>query len=303
MSLKFHFKLISRIVGNLSFLTFLNGFIIASVFYLKMEANYETSLFQTIQHSINKTIDSDDTQDSIVVKAMHTCNNLLSNRYSVFESDESLDGFKVNYFHPATIDLMTAKGACGSYSLVLARVLQEYQFPVRISQMKANGIYAAHNIIETEVNNRWVVLDPTYNLYFTTPEKQLASFNDIKNNWNYYKTQVPSNYNVNYKYEDVRYTNWGKIPVLSSVMKSTMGLFLGEKKLSTFCMRTHFLKIYDIYFYCFLLFYVPVFILTINRIIKTKLFPAKDIPLTFHNLAKYTKLRLSNAPLKRSIDS
>jgi hypothetical protein len=267
-----------------------------------MEANYESQLFQTIQHSINKSIDSNDTQDSIVVKAMHACNSLLSSRSSVFQDDEALDGFKVDYFHPATVDLMTAKGACGSYSLILARVLQEYHFPVRISQMKANGIFAAHNVIETEINNRWVVLDPTYNLYFTRPDNQMAGFEDIHDNWGFYKKQVPSNYDANYKYEDVRYTNWGKIPILSSLVKVSMGLFLGQKELNTFCMRVHFLKIYDIYFYCFLVLYIPIIMLTLGQIIKTKLFPARDIPVTFGNLAKYTKLRFSDAPLKRSID-
>jgi hypothetical protein len=300
MSRNSPFRLAGKIFGNLYFLTFLNGFFIASLFYMKMEANYETQLFQVIQHSINKSIDNNDTQDSIVVKAMHTCNALLSSRASVFEDDESLDGFKVDYFHPATIDLMTAKGACGSYSLILSRVLQDYHFPVRIAQMKANGIYAAHNVVETEVNNRWVVLDPTYNLYFINPAKQLAAFDEIKTNWAYYARQTPSNYNKDYRYEDVRYTNWGKVPVLSATVKTILGWVLGQKRLNTFCMRIHFLKTYDIYFYCVLLLFIPLIIFTAGRVIKTKIFPTRETPVTFSNLAKYIKLRLTNTPLKRS---
>jgi hypothetical protein len=303
MALKSPFKLIGKIFGNLYFLTFLNGFLLASLFYVKTEANYETQLFEVIQHSINKTVDNNDTQDSIVIKAMRTCNNLLSNRASVFENDEALDGFKVDYFHPATVDLMTAKGACGSYSMILARVLEEYHFPVRIAQMKANGIYAAHNIVETEVYNRWVVLDPTYNLYFITPNKQLATFNDVKNDWNYYSKQVPSNYDPAYRYEDVRYTNWGKVPVLSSAIKNFINLFLRKNEIDTFCLRVHFLKTYDIYFYALLSVFLLVFVFTLTRIIKTKFFPTYNTPVTFHNLAKYIKPHSTRSALKRGVDS
>ena len=38
--------MIRRVFGNLYFLTFLNGFLLASLFYFKMEANYEKELFQ-----------------------------------------------------------------------------------------------------------------------------------------------------------------------------------------------------------------------------------------------------------------
>jgi hypothetical protein len=303
MSVKAPFRLIGRIFRNLYFLTFLNGFLIASLFYLKMEANYETQLFRVIQHSINKSIDTNDTQDSIVVKAMHACNNLLTLRSSVFENDESLDGFKVDYFRPATVDLMTASGACGSYSLVLARVLQEYNFPVRIAQMKANGIFAAHNIVEVKLNDRWAVLDPTFDLYFVTPAKRLATFNDIKNDWQYYSKQVPANYNLEYRYEDVRYTNWGKVPLISPASKLLLSLFLGKEKANEFCLRIHFLRLYDIVFYCFLALYVPIFLMTFTNMIKRKLFPTYDTPVTFHNIAKYIKLRFSSSPLNRSIDS
>jgi hypothetical protein len=298
MGFKSPFRLIRKIFGNLYFLTFLNGFLIASLFYIKMEANYETRLFEVIQHSITRSIDNDDIQDSIAIKAMHACNSLLSSRAPIFGNDEALDGFTVDYLHPATVDLMTGYGACGSYSMILARLLKDYHFSVRIGQMKANGIFAAHNIVETEINGRWVVLDPTYNLYFTTPGNQLATFNDIKNNWVFYSKQVPANYDRDYRYEDVRYTNWGKVPILSPVSKFIFGLFLGKKGLDAFCLRIHFLNTYDVFFYVFLILFIPVIIFTITRVIKTKLFPTYDTPVTLHNLAKYIKRRFTGNPLK-----
>ena len=77
--------MIRRVLGNLYFLTFLNGFLLASLFYFKMEANYEKELFQAIRTDINTKISSSEPEDSLVVKVMHVCHNLLVNRDSVFE--------------------------------------------------------------------------------------------------------------------------------------------------------------------------------------------------------------------------
>src|ERR1700685_3415793 len=156
------FRVVKIILNNLYFLTFLNGFLFSTLLYFRMEASYEKELFTAIQRSINKKIDFNDNEDSLVIKVMQSCNNLLFNRASVFNEniDDGLNDLKIDYLHPATIDLMTARGACGSYSLVLARVLQNYHLPVRIAQMKARGRYGAHNIIEVELHKGWVVLDP-----------------------------------------------------------------------------------------------------------------------------------------------
>src|SRR5664279_1691755 len=177
--------MIRRVLGNLYFLTFLNGFLLASLFYFKMEANYEKELFQAIRTDINNKIPANDPEDSLVVKVMHLCHNLLTNRESVFEG-KSFDGFKSNLLEPASMDLMTARGACGSFAMVLARILQGYNYPVRIAQMKANGIFADHNIVEVETRHGWAVLDPLFDVYFINPDHRLASFRDVQTNWNFY---------------------------------------------------------------------------------------------------------------------
>src|SRR5664279_3355905 len=124
--------MISRALGNLYFLTFLNGFLLASLFYFKMEANYEKELFGAIHVNISSKIKVSDTQDSVVVKIMHASHDLLVNRGSVFEGKD-FEGFKSDLLEPTSIDLMTARGACGSFSQVLARILQGFKFPVRIA--------------------------------------------------------------------------------------------------------------------------------------------------------------------------
>ncbi len=274
--------------GNLYFLMFLNGFLIASLFYFKMEAAYENGLFLSIKTSIDSKIDANDTQDSILLKAMNTCNTLMVDRAATFQNGVRL-GPQADFFHPASVDLMTAGGACGSYSEVLARILQTYDYPIRIAQMKSNGVFAAHNIVEVKTVHGWVVLDPTFNAAFTRPDSRLASFADVQHNWNYYSKQVPPGYDLSYRYEDVRYSNWTKIPVVLPAIKGILNILLGAERANTISIRSYFLKIYTIYFYIALFLCIPILLYTIRKIVKTKLFPNPNIPLTFSNLVKYLR--------------
>jgi hypothetical protein len=296
------YRLFRRVFGSLYFLVFINGFLLASLFYFKMEANYENELFDVIQKSINSKIRLNDPKDSILIKIMQTCSDLLGNRAVIFNGSQDLVGFKADFIHPASIDLMTAKGECGSYSLVLARILQNYHYPVRIAQMKAYGRYGAHNIIEANINSQWIVLDPLFDTYFVTPDKKnLASFNDVKNNWDFYSKQLPSGYDNSYKYEDVRYTNWDKIPIILPAFKKILEIVLGKEKTDSISLRVHFLRMYDLYFFISLFIYFPILILTLRNIIKKKLFPRYEMPVTISNIKRYAMPLLENKGLKKII--
>lgn len=290
--------MIKRVLGNLYFLTFLNGFLLATLFYFKMEANYERDLFQAIRSNINSKLNSGDSQDSVVVKVMHACHNLLVNRGSVF-GGKDFQGFESGLLEPTSMDLMTAKGACGSYSMVLARVLQGYRFDVRIAQMKSNGIFAAHNIVEAKTRHGWVVLDPLFDVYFINPSRKLASFEDVRNNWGYYKDQLPPDYDPNYRYEDVRYSNWTKIPILMPSVKKILDLTIGKNQADDISLRTYFLRKYEICFDLVLVTFLFIFSFTLIRLIKAKVFPQKNIPVTFSNVYKYLRLRLAGRGFSR----
>src|ERR1700753_1909666 len=202
------YNLCKRVVRSLPFLMFINGFVLASILYFLVQSTYENGLFASVKSDIESRIDANDTQDSIVVKAMGITHDLMFNRASTFNHNARDLGPEEGIFHSASVDLMTTKGYCGSYSEVLARVLCDFHYPCRIAQMKAGNVWAAHNLVEVNTGNHWVLLDPTYNLYFIRPDHQIASYSDIQNNWKYYSQQVPEGYNMAYHYEDVRYTNW-----------------------------------------------------------------------------------------------
>lgn len=267
---------------------FLNGFLLASLFYFRMQSSYENGLFASIKASIDRQVDTDDTQDSIVVKAMHVCYVLMHNRATTFAGAVAL-GPEADFFHGTSVDLMTTRGACGSYSLVLARLMEQYRYPVRIAQMKAEGIFGDHNIVEVNTGRSWVVLDPTFNLYFVRPDARLASFSDVQTNWSYYAHQTPKDYNPVYRYEDVRYTNWTKVPIVLPAIKGLLNMAIGRERADTFSVRSLFLSIYTVYFYLTLLLYIPVVLVTVRRLVQIKLFPNPDMPFTFNNLVKYVR--------------
>jgi len=278
---------IRNIVKKPYLLVFLNGFMLASLCYFQMERSYENELYSAIKQSINTKMDGDDTQDSLIVKTMHTCHSLMSDRATVFGNEDMGNGFKMNYLHPTSVDLMTAKGACGAYSVVLARMLKTANFDVRIAQMKAGGIFAAHNVVEVQANKGWAVLDPTYDVYFTKPDHSLADFEDVSRDWNYYRSQVPANYDTNYRYADVRYTNWTKVPLLSKSLKGVLNLCIGRAAADKVSVRTWFMNIYTIYFYVCILMYIPVFILTFRRFIRSSIsFAASERHIQFESQAR-----------------
>lgn len=298
MGIRYSVILLKKTLRNLYFLMFINGFILASLFYFKVESSYENRLFAAIKSSIDSRLDSNDTPDSIFVKSMNAGHQLMSNRASTFGNlPNTTDfGLQSTIFHSTSFDLMTTQGACGSYSQVLARIVRTYHYPVRIAQMKAGGIFGAHNIVEAFNGRYWVVLDPTYNVCFIRPDFQLASFADLQHNWPYYAKQVPEGYNLLYHYEDVRYANWTKIPVLFPAIKGLLNLTMGTARADALCVRTLFLNTYSVYFYTILLLYIPLFLMTVRQVIKTKIFPTRDIPLTLTNIKKYIRPRVIGTP-------
>jgi hypothetical protein len=258
------FYIVRKIFRSLYFLTFLNGFFLASIFYLKMDSSYENGLFASIKVSIDNQLNGNDIPDSIAVKAMHVCYHLMSNKGSIFSNSDL--GPQADFFHAVTVDLETTRGACGSYSEVLARILQTYHLPVRIAQMKAGGVYAAHNVVETMVRQRWVVLDPTFNVCFVRPDGALASFADVSKDWGYYSRQVPHDYNPVYRYEDVRYSNWTKIPVFLPALKSLLNAVIGRERANGISLRTMFLSTFSVWLYVLLALYFPLLLITIRKL-------------------------------------
>ena len=238
---------VKSIWNNLFVLTFLIGFFISSLIFIHMESTYESDLFQNIVQKIYREGNGKIPTDTFLVRAVHMTKRLMNDRENIFKNAEFND-IKGGFLRPATVDLATAYGSCGSYSNVLARIIVRDGREVRFAQMKVNGVYGGHILIEAKSEEGWAVLDPIFDLYFVRPDNHLASFADVSANWNYYKNQVPKDYNLDYNYAGVRYTNWNKIPVVLPLIRKAISAFYGSNTTDQISLRSYFLKTYQVIF-------------------------------------------------------
>jgi hypothetical protein len=228
-------------------LLFIYGFLLASLFYFYVEDSYEKQLFEGLADYVKgKSAETGNNEETLILQSLHLTNYLGRSRSFIYSHSE-LNTVKSSLIHPVTVDLQTAKGACGSYSYILSRLLNELKIPNRIAQMKVDGLYGGHILVEAKTSKGWVVIDGLYDLSFKKPDGALASFADVQGNWDYYQKQVPQGYDYAYRFEGVRYTNWNKIPIMLPFMKSVFSLFWG-KDVDTFSLRTYFVRKFHVLF-------------------------------------------------------
>lgn len=240
----------------------LNGLIIGLLLYFYTENIYEEQLIKAIARNISEDAVSGYTRnpDTILIRSLAITNSLEQNRTGLFGSSE-LKGFKASILKPITYDLMTGKGSCGSNALVLARILQDFEIPIRIAQMKVGSEWGGHILLEAKTRGEWRALDAVYNLYFRRPDGSMASFRDIRENWAYYAKQVPPQYNHAYRYEDVRYTNWNKIPILMPALRKVLVFFTSEEYVSGISLRLMVLRKWDVLFKVSIALYLLILLL------------------------------------------
>jgi hypothetical protein len=231
-----------KIVQNKRILHTLLGFLIASSAYLYLEYKYEQKTLQAFINSVYHTKDLNRYDDKAVMLAAMQKTHLQMQQKEITSMDLNLSKVEELFTSPLMTFALTKDGACGGNSLVLAQILDGMGYQVRPLQMLVNGTYGGHIVLEANLNNKWIVFDPLYNLYFTNEKGELASVEEIQSNWNYYRTQTPANYNMDYKFDGVRYTNWSRMPILGSLAKATLNLFMGKTAADRFSLRTYMLN-------------------------------------------------------------
>jgi len=252
--------------NRIFFFIFLNGFLLALLVYFFTEDNYEQQIFNALATQVKESSASK-SSDSILINSLKLTYNLEKFRLSVFGNKE-INALKSNIIRPVTFDLMTGSGACGSYSFVLSRLLDELGFETRFAQMKVGDSFGGHIIIEAKTDKGWVALDASYNLYFKKKNGELASFRDVQNDWAYFSKQVPADYDPSYSYSGVRYTNWEKVPVLMPMIKGGLNVVKGKEAADEFSMRSLFVKKFSFLFKVTLVIYILATMLFIRLYIR-----------------------------------
>src|SRR5207244_2077544 len=83
---------------------------------------------------------------------------------------------------------------------------------------------------------RWALLGALTDVHFVRPDGNLASFEDVHNHLEYYRKQLPPDWNPAYQFDEVRYTNWEKIPVLLPALHKVLS-WLMPSQVETISLR------------------------------------------------------------------
>lgn len=270
------------------------------MFYFYTEANYEDRIFRQLSKDLHKQ--SGDTKGVVeraqLISTMGLVHDFINPRQKLFSD---IGGLKSDVIQPLTVDLMTGHGSCGSYALVMTRLLKEMGVPVRLVQMKVDGKFGGHILLEAEyAKGKWAVLDPTYNLYFVNELGDLASFSEVQNNWKYYTSQLPPNYDMRYRYEDKRYTNWEKIPIILPAFKEVLEWIWGKEKTDHFSLRTLALNKFAVYFHCALFLEIVLFIYMVYFVFARRRLPFSRVANKMSKVAEESMSKGKVALIKSS---
>ena len=208
--------------------------------FILVEWQYENNLYRNIGRMAQKQASSK-TDTAVVQEAMTSIHNTMQSRSAIFQGQEQLS-WKQDLFNSADIHLMYGSGACGGYSMVLARTLQMLGYEVRIGQLKAiKGGWGAHIIIEyySKTLRKWVMIDPLFTWIPRTKGGNMASIKYVAKHWPDFEAQMPEDFKNQYRYNDVRYTNWDKYGGILKPYYQLAKLFMGKQYADTICLRMY----------------------------------------------------------------
>lgn len=200
---------------------------------------------------------------------LHVTHDLLSPRILIFGGRKDA-GPRETWLNGADLSLMEARGGCGSYAHVLARLLNRAGIDVRIAQMRCGDSQACHILVEANLDERWIVLDAGYDLAFRNPDGSLATFSEVQGNWTHFSTQVPEEYDMSFRYDGVRYTNWNKVPVLMPALRRVTTWILGPSRTEQLSLRKYVLDVYGTYLVLVLVTWFGVGLATARHVRRTR---------------------------------
>jgi hypothetical protein len=183
---------------------------------------------------------------------------MMRDRHKIFRNKEQLS-WKQEFFKSVDIDLMYGSGSCGGYSKVLTRSLSLSGYKVRIGQLKVQGYYGGHILMEvfSKAFNKWILVDPLFGVMLTDSLGYPLSYTEAEQRWDEIKNNFPLSYQATYRYQGIRYTNWDKYGWASRLVKSILTPIVGKDNIDYFSMRPLLLSTYKVYFVlCLFLFFL-----------------------------------------------
>jgi len=170
-------------------------------------------------------------------------------------------------------EIVAGGGTCGDFVHVAARALKTAGYKIRVAQMKVGETYGGHVFLEVLIDGGYRVLDPYFNVSYVNKSGELATFEEVSNNWENFRQQTPQNYNLAYSYNGVRYTNWDKVPIMMPLVKKGLIFFWGEATINHISIRAYLLEAYLVRMWLLCVLYLWVIVLTALGCIRRKKHP------------------------------
>ncbi len=207
--------------------------------------NNENLMFNNINRACWLTTENEGDTSFVRSSTKHIF-DMMNSRRAQFNDHYDLS-IEQKIFRSVDVDLMYGGGACGGYSKVLARHLQLAGFEVRVAQLKIPVVgYGGHNVVEyfSKTLNKWVLIDPLFNMFIKLPNGNPASIAEIMENWSFCSKQMPSDYSLKFKFLGVRYTNWEKLGFVSESIYNSIAYVFGKDYADSIALRPYFLSMY-----------------------------------------------------------
>lgn len=177
----------------------------------------ETLVFRAFVGEVKSSLKSPPDREEMALALMSAVNSRLT---LARQTSHGVEAPPSGSFVSNMEQLRHPMGACTSFTQVLAKVLMEAGYDVRKLGLEKNGVRAIHHVLEAQVGDRWVLMDPLYNQVFRQPDGHLASVVEVSKDWAWFKQQTPPGYNPDYDYSAYYYTNWDRVPFVGSFVRS-----------------------------------------------------------------------------------
>lgn len=178
---------------------------------------WENVVFQRLVKEVRDSLPPEATRTDLALALMSRVNGTL---HLAGERGEAAAPAAPGSLHSSLEQLYHPIGACTSYTQVLAKALIEAGYDARKVGLEKDGKRAIHHVLEAKIGDSWVLMDPSYNLAFHRQDGRLANVVEVSGNWGWYRQQVPPDYNVNYDYSAYYYTNWDRLPMVGTFVRS-----------------------------------------------------------------------------------
>ncbi len=212
---------------------FAHGFLLALLLFHLLAASYEDEIFDMI---VSQALTAEMTEEEKALELMDRAHRLIKNRARVLEWEK----LSTSVLRTGVRELLEG-GHCGTFVHVNAELLKRAEMPVRIAQMRCGEVPTCHIILEAKVGDRWILMDPQFNHTYYRPDGIRASIGDVVGNWDAFRSQRPENFPRNFQFEEVRYTNWNKIPVLLPLMQAGLRV-INPERVEKISLRTYILN-------------------------------------------------------------